>query len=110
MAENTAYFDSITSARAMLLTDEEALEGNTTLSLETLDIGEEDTFQFIQQNFGLFLKAIRCLKSEDQERLLSYYLLSKTQTTLAKIHKTTQTQCSTMLRMSIKALGSYMMM
>lgn len=110
--ENSAYMDSVSSARAMLLTDKEALEGNTTISLETDSElnSEQDTYTYVQENFPEFLRIIRYLKKEDQELLLSYYLLSKTQTTLALIHKSTQTVCSFRIRMAIKTLCAFIMM
>ena len=110
MSENTPYFDSITSARAMLLDEDEQLEGATTISLETqADLAEEDICSFITDNFDRFLKTLRFLKQEDQELLLSYYLLSKTQNTLALIHKSTQTVCSFRIRMAVKTLGTFML-
>ena len=110
MSENTPYFDSITSARAMLLDEEEQLEGATTISLETqADLAEEDILSFINDNFDRFLKTLRFLKKEDQELLLSYYLLSKTQNTLAIIHKSTQTVCSFRIRMAVRTLGTFML-
>ena len=76
--ENTPYFNSVTLARSMLLTDEEALEGATTISLETqADLQEDDVFTYIQENFVNFLKMLRYLSQEDQDMLLSYYLLGK---------------------------------
>lgn len=111
MSENTPYFDSITSARAMLLDEEDQLEGTTTISLETqADLAEEDILSFINDNFDRFLRTLRFLKKEDQELLLSYYLLSKTQNTLAIIHKSTQTVCSFRIRMAVKTLGTFVMM
>lgn len=111
MSENTPYFDSITSARAMLLDEDEQLEGATTISLETqADLAEEDILSFINDNFDRFLKTLRYLKREDQELLLSYYLLSKTQNTLAIIHKSTQTVCSFRIRMAVRTLGTFFMM
>lgn len=111
MSENTPYFDSITSARAMLLDEEEQLEGTTTISLETqADMTEEDILTYVMENFPEFLKFLRYLKKEDQELLLSYYLLSKTQNTLAIIHKSTQTVCSFRIRMAVKTLACFIMM
>jgi hypothetical protein len=111
VSENTPYFDSITSARAMLLSEDDQLEGCTTISLETQsDMAEEDILTYIQSNFADFLKTLRYLKKEDQELLLSYYLLSKTQNTLAIIHKSTQTVCSFRIRMAVKTLGTFIMM
>jgi hypothetical protein len=111
VSENTPYFDSITSARAMLLNEEEQLEGATTISLETqADMTEEDILTYVMENFPEFLRMLRFLKREDQELLLSYYLLSKTQNTLAIIHKSTQTVCSFRIRMAVKTLACFIMM
>jgi hypothetical protein len=109
--ENSAYMDSVTSARSMLLSEEEQLEGTTTISLETQgDMQEEDILTYVQENFAEFIKTLRYLKKEDQELLLSYYLLSKTQNTLAIIHKSTQTVCSFRIRMAVKTLCAFIMM
>jgi hypothetical protein len=111
MAEVTPYFESITSNRAMLLSEEDALEGTTTISAETCgDLAEQKILTYIQENFADFLKTMRFLKREDQELLLSYYILSKTQNTLAAIHKSTQTVCSYRIRMAVKVLGTFIMM
>jgi len=46
--ESTPYMDSVTSARAMLLNEEDALEWATTISLETQqDLQEDDVFTYI---------------------------------------------------------------
>jgi hypothetical protein len=109
--ENSAYMDSITSARSMLLSDEEALAGNTTLSLETTgEFGVDGIYVYSQEHFADWLKAIRVLSREQQELLLSYYLLGKTQKTLATVHKSTQTVISFRVRMAVKMVGTYLMM
>jgi hypothetical protein len=109
--ENTPYMDSICASRAMLLTDEEALEGQTLLSAESDPKKKEDQkiLTYIQENFPMFLKILRLLKKEDQELLLSYYLLSKTQNTLAIIHRSTQTVCSFRIRMAVKVLCAFIL-
>ncbi len=63
----------------MLLTEEEALEGATLLSMESDPKFHEDQkiLAYIQENFPMFLRTLRFLKKEDQELLLSYYLLAK---------------------------------
>jgi hypothetical protein len=110
MPEATPYFDSITASRALLLDEEEALQGGTTISLETCqDLAEEDILTYITDNFSVFMHHLRFLRSEDQELLLSYYLLSKTQNALAIIHKSTQTVCSFRIRMAAKQLASVIM-
>lgn len=111
MSENTPYFDSITSARAMLLDEDEALHGATLLSMESDPefAREQKTLAYIQDNFSAFLKYLRYLKKEDQELLLSYYILAKTQNTLAVIHRSTQTVCSFRIRMARKVLGAMML-
>jgi len=103
--------ESVTAHRSMLLTDEEALAGNTTISLETQgNLIEDDILTYIQENFSKFIKMIRYLSKEDQELLLSYYMLSKTQNILAEIHKSTQTACSFYIRMAIKKLGTFLLL
>jgi hypothetical protein len=96
----------------MLLSEEDQLEGTTTISLETCEDlqQEEDVLTYIQDHLAEFLKTLRYLKKEDQELLLSYYLLSKTQNTLALIHKSTQTVCSFRIRMAVKTLCAFIMM
>jgi hypothetical protein len=109
--ENSVYMESISAQRSMLLTEEEALAGNTTISLETQgDLAEDDILTYVQENFAKFLKMIRYLSKEDQELLLSYYMLSKTQNILAEIHKSTQTACSFYIRMAIKKLGTFLLL
>lgn len=95
----------------MNLTEAESLEGNTTISQETVkDQQELKILAYLQENFESFIRVLRYLKKEDQEMLLSYYLLSKTQNTLALIHKSTQTVCSFRIRMAVKTLGTFLMM
>jgi hypothetical protein len=111
MPENSPYFMGITDERALLLTQEEQLEGNTTISFETQsDLTDEDLLTCIQENFSDFLRLLRYLTREDQELLLSYYLLSKTQNTLALIHKFTQTVCSSYIRMAVKKIGAFILL
>ena len=109
MSENQfAYFDSIVAHRSLMLNDEEALAGGTLVSLETVgDIGQDDLYASIQENFPQFLNALRTLSAEDQEILLSYYVLGKTQVMLGKISGTTQTICSSNIRMAVKRLATY---
>ena len=97
----------------MELSEEDSLEGQTTISIETcgeLEKVDKYTYTYIQENFAHFLKYLRFLKKEDQELLLSYYILGKTQNTLALIHKSTQTVCSFRIRMAAKTLGTFIMM
>ena len=95
----------------MLLTEEEALEGATLLSMESDPKFHEDQkiLAYIQENFPMFLRTLRFLKKEDQELLLSYYLLAKTQNTLAIIHRSTQTVCSFRIRMAVKTLCAFLL-
>jgi hypothetical protein len=88
VAEDTAYFQSIVANRALLLDEQEALEGGVLVSIETAEDQqqEEDIWVWLLEHFEQFLRLLRHLPSEDQELLLSYYLLGKTQNTLATIH------------------------
>jgi hypothetical protein len=117
--ENSPYMESAVARRAILnsrgdhgeLDEHEVLDGQTTISLETCsDMTEEDILTYVQENFSDFLKVLRFLSKEDQELLLSYYLLSKTQNTLALIHKSTQTVCSFRIRQAVKRIGTFMML
>jgi hypothetical protein len=112
VAEQTPYFESILANRAQLLEDEEALEGGTLVSIETVEDQqqEEDIWVWLQEHFAEFLRLLRHLSREDQELLLSYYLLGKTQSSLATIHHSTQTVCSFKIRMAVKNLGVFLMM
>jgi hypothetical protein len=111
VAEKTIFFDTIIANRSMLLDDETALEGCTTLSLETqADLAESDILTYIEENFPNFLRSLRFLSNEDQELLLSYYILAKTQTSLALIHRSTQTLCSARIRMAVQKMGTFMLL
>jgi hypothetical protein len=87
------------------------MEGITTVSAETVEeLVKDDTLVYVSNNLPEFLRRLRFLSKEDQELLLSYYLLSKTQNTLALIHKSTQTICSFRIRMAIKKFGTFLML
>ena len=108
MAENTAYFDSITATRSMRVKDpfDTAFQ---TISLETQpDLAKDSVALSIQDNFGRFLPFLRMLNVEDQELGFAYFLLGKPQWALAKLYKSTQTQCSYKIRMAMKKLGVLM--
>jgi hypothetical protein len=78
-----------------------------TISLETQqDLLGESIYAYVWNNFRDFITNIRTLSEEDQELLLSYYILGKTQTALAIVNKSTQTICSTKIRMAAKRLGA----
>ena len=110
MAEASMYFDSIIAERSMLL-DPEDYQGDHTVSLETqADIVAQDISSYIFDNFRDFLNILKFLAPEDQELLLGYYLLSKTQWSLARVHNSTQTLCSFKLRLAIKKVGTYMLL
>jgi hypothetical protein len=96
----------------LLLDEEEALEGGVLVSIETAEDQqqEEDIWVWLQEHLEQFLRLLRHLPTEDQELLLSYYLLGKTQNTLATIHHSTQTVCSFKIRMAVKNLCVFLMM
>lgn len=108
MSESTIYFDSIISKRSVEAYEEgEDKFLDQTVSLETQnDLIEEHISMYIKENFADFLKILRNISMEDQELLLSYYMINKPQWCLAKIHRSTQTICSFKIRMAIKKLGA----
>jgi hypothetical protein len=106
--ESSVYFDSIISKRSVEAyeQDEEKFLDQT-VSLETQnDLIEEHISMYIKENFLDFLKILRSISIEDQELLLSYYMISKPQWCLAKVHRSTQTICSFKIRMAVKKLGA----
>lgn len=110
--ENSAYMESIASDRAVLAYDhdeEAALDGTQLISAETdPDLQrEQDIFIFINGNFAAFLGYLRNLSLRDQELLLAYYCLRKTQTQLAPMFKTSQTLCSAGMRAAVRAMCAY---
>ena len=107
--ENSAFMESIAGDRAVLAYDhdeEAALDGAQLISAETdADLQQEqDIFIFIKGNFAAFLGYLRNLNLRDQELLLAYYCLRKTQTQLARIFKTSQTLCSAGTRATVRAM------
>ncbi len=110
--ENSAYMESVAGDRAVLAyeNDEEgALDGAQLISAETdPDVQrEQDIFIFIKGNFAAFLNYLRNLSLRDQELLLAYYCLRKTQTQLAPMFKTSQTLCSAGMRAAVRAMCAY---
>jgi len=104
--------ESIAGDRAVLAyehDEEAALDGAQLISAETdPDIQrEQDIFIFINGNFAAFLNYVRNLSLRDQELLLAYYCLRKTQTQLAPMFKTSQTLCSAGMRAAVRAMCAY---
>jgi hypothetical protein len=106
MVEDNAYMDNVAGKRSLLLSEEESLAGQTLLSAETCEEFNDDQcfVIWIQENFAGFMTHLNRLPRIDQDLLLGYYLLSKTQTQLALINKTTQTVCSFNIRGAKKVL------
>jgi hypothetical protein len=98
--------------RAVLVYDhdeEGALDGAQLISAET-DPGlqrEQDIFIFINENFAAFLGYLHNLNLRDQELLLVYYCLRKTQTLLAPIFQTSHTLCSARMRAAVRVMCAY---
>jgi hypothetical protein len=106
-----AYLESLSIERTMLLSEEEQLHGDTTVSAETCDDLVSDGIDiFLHSNFPEFLKAMRKLTSEEQDLLLEYYILNKPQALIGKTHQTTQTQASFALRAAVGSLCAQMML
>ena len=104
--------ESIAADRAVLAyehDEEGALDGAQLISAETdPDVQrEQDIFTFIHGNFAAFLNYLRNLSLRDQEFLLAYYCLRKTQTQLAPMFKTSQTLCSAGMRAAVRAMCAH---
>lgn len=105
------YIERVAAQRALQLDEDEWLESTSTLSLETQeDLVEGDILVFVRENFASFIRALRFVSRQDAELLLSYYVLSKNQTTLASILNTNQTLCSVHLRQAVQRFGAVLML
>lgn len=108
MANQFAYFNGVLGQRALALDPEEALRGDITVSMETQeDLVSDDFFSFIRANPAVFFKYLKFLTPDEQELLMIYYLLGKTQAHLGNILRSTQTICSSRLRWTIKRLCAF---
>ena len=110
--ENSAYMESVAGDRAVLAyghDEDAAFDGAQLISAETdPDLRQEqDIFIFINGNFPAFLGYLRNLNLHDQELLLAYHCLRKTQTQLAPIFQTSQTLCSAGMRTAVRAMCAY---
>jgi hypothetical protein len=108
MTDHNAWFESQVANRAMLLTEEEALEGNTLVSFETNAAENGYVSLYIENHFGEFLKHLRYQSPADQSLILSYVMLKKTQSQLAKIFMSTQTIVSFQIRCIMRAVAGSM--
>jgi hypothetical protein len=108
---HTPFEEMITWDRAMQLTPEEALHGEVTVSLETQRERVKNDFDdVLRSNLPMMLKIIRNLSREDQEMLLSYHMLRKSQAAMARIYpRKTQTIASYQLRRAGLTLGAYLL-
>jgi len=111
--ENTPYMESVSAIRSIAQFNEDeqgALEGSQLLSMECGEEDEEETkaYVYLCENFSSFMRYLRYLSAENQEILLSYFMLGKTQTILATINQSTQTCTSSRIRMVTRELCCYM--
>lgn len=110
MPENTKYFEAITAQRSLLVSEEDALAGNVTISLETAESNPDDIFTCVSTDLPLFMRALCTLSKRDRELLISYYLLGIPQHVIATLFRTTQTLSSLALRAASARLGCYILL
>ncbi len=93
-------------ARSLELDQEKVPDGTATLSVETCEelADHDDVNAYVHENFPALMRMLRKLKPEAQDHLLSYYLLAKTQSSLAPLFATTQTIVSFTLRTAVKTM------
>ena len=107
--EDTAYMEVITSERALMLTQEQATAGNSTISMETGQRPEGNLYDWMGSHPALALKLIRKLPPLDQDLLLSVYVLSKSQIALASIFELTQSNVAQLVIEARKRLAQVCM-
>ena len=108
-AEPSPLMDLCFDERAMQIDQQDALEARACVSIETYET-ETDILNFIQDNFSDFLRYLRYLSREDQELLMSYFLLGKAQHTLGALRQAQQSRVSVHVRTAIQTLGTYIIM
>jgi hypothetical protein len=104
------YFDLVVATQSMAVEQRAALEGAATLSFETQDLADGSVLTYIEDNFPEFLTNLRFLSTEDQELLLSYYLLVKPQKDLAFLHGSTQSLCSLRIRRALQKMAAFILL
>jgi hypothetical protein len=104
------YFDLVVATQSMAVEQRAALEGAATLSFETQDLADGSVLTYIEDNFPAFLTNLRFLSKEDQELLLSYYLLLKPQKDLAFLHGSTQSLCSLRIRRALQKMAAFILL
>lgn len=110
MAENSPYFLAIIGNVSKKVDQDEALHGDALISLETQGEKEEaGILANIANNPAGSIRNLRFLSKEDQELLLSYYALGKTQESLAPIHWSTQRLTSSRLRAAVRKLCAFLL-
>jgi hypothetical protein len=110
VADQNQYWDSVVAHRSSRLSDEQSMAGETNISAETcVDLVDDDLAVYINNNFSSFLKWLRFLSNEDQDLLLAYYTLAKSQRSLAIVHSSTQTIMSHLIRRAAQKLCAHMM-
>jgi hypothetical protein len=107
---SSTYFDLVVATQSMAVEQQAALEGAATLSFETQDVTDGNVLTYIEDNFAEFLVNLRFLSKEDQELLLSYYILSKTQAALAILHRSTQSLCSLRIRRALQKMAAFILL
>jgi hypothetical protein len=104
------YMQGMIGKWARRLTPEEQLSGSGMTSIETCeDFEDTSEFVYVQENFAAFLHHLRSLNPRQQEMLLTYYCLGKSQGEMAKIFTSTQTVMSFQLRVAFQTLCCFMM-
>jgi hypothetical protein len=104
------YFDLISHNRLKNANIEEMLEGGLLVSIESQEDHVTASLRgFIEDNTISFFRILRQLSPEQQDLIISYYILNKTQNQLAaQILNNTQTMTSFQLRKAVDALCSVM--
>ena len=98
------YLDAKIAVRAQLLSEEQALEGATLISLETTDAGNDRLQDFIEADPAAFYRYLRRLRRPDQDILLGYWFLEINQAQLGAVTGLTQTTVSHRLRIAGRAI------
>jgi hypothetical protein len=100
------YFDLISRNRLKNADQSEMLEGTLLVSIESQEeLASASIRAFLEENPTVFFRALRKLSLPQQDLILCYYILNKTQTQLGKaVTNNSQTMTSMLLRAGINSL------
>lgn len=103
----SGYINRVSDKRALRLTEEQATAGNTLLSAECQpDLISDTIRECFEDNLAGFLCSLKNLPLPEQDMMVCYYLLQKSQTQVGKVFSITQTLCSQRIIRALRTIAA----